>query len=364
MRVTASTIPTGACDGNDGSITAFAYGGVGDGITPLEYRLEGEVSRPFQTGNTFSALPVGSYIVTIKDSKGCLAQSSAITLKTSTPVNFIDASYSTDVSICGNGHDARIAVGVTGGFPPYHFKLNGTEYGESLIPSFGFKDLGAGTYTIEVTDIHECGVSKQFTIGTAGAPVARISYRGNETCIGGNDGYISLSPSDIGGVPPQYGYSKDGGVTFQTSFGFTHLSAGTYSMIVKDSKGCQSAPVSVFIAPGKGNCIVNKTVPNPVQYRKDSSVAGRKDPVEPVINSVLNVSAYPNPFGSEFTLEVKGNNKAKIDIVVSDVLGRIIETRSGNANQQYELGGKLRQGVYIVRVTQKNAVQTIKIVKE
>jgi len=363
MSVTASTIPVGSCTGNDGSITGLYYGGVVDGITPLQYKLDGDAARPYQTNNTFSGLVAGNYTVSIKDSKGCVEVSTPITLTTADTLAFMSTSYNTNVSSCGNGADARISVGVTGGIAPYHYLLNGTEQGQSKVPFFGFQDLGVGSYTVTVSDLHGCSISKDFTISQASAPIASVVYSGNETCINANNGYISLSPTNIGGIPPQYSYSKDGGTTYQSSYSFTNLAPGTYSMMVKDSKGCTSSPVSVTINAGTASCTAPRMYDNMSSERRSSTIEKSNVP-KPLINSLLSVQAYPNPSSSQFTLDVAGNNKEKVSIIVTDLLGRMHQQIQGSANQTFKLGSKLKPGVYIVQVSQGDKVQTVRIVKE
>ena len=362
MKVTANTIPASNCSGNDGSITGLYYGGDVDGITPLQYELTGDASKPFQTSNTFTGLAAGNYIVTIKDSKGCLAESSTITLGTAAAVAFTPVSYSSDVSSCGNGSDGNIAVGVTGGVPPYDFKLNGTDYGQSNVPFFGFPNLGTGTYTVIVSDFHNCSTTQVFTIGQAAAPVAKVAYNGDETCIGKNNGYISLASTGIGGIPPAYSYSKDGGTTFQTSNSFTNLSPATYSMVVKDSKGCVSAPISITVKASTVSCRMGNALDNGSGNRFGNS--DEKSKLSKTFNSSLSIQAYPNPFGSEFTLNVQGNIQDKVFITVTDILGRRLYQAEGSANQQYKLGSNLSRGIFIVQVLQEQNIQTIKIVKE
>jgi hypothetical protein len=235
--------------------------------------------------------------------------------------------------------------------------LNGVEYAQSTNPYSGVGNLGTGTYTITVSDFHGCSYSKDFTISQATPPIATVTYTGNETCIGANNGYVSLSPTNIGGIPPAYTYSKDGGTTYQTSYSFTNLAPATYSMVVKDSKGCTSTPVSVTIKAATKSCRIGNTSNS---LRSD---AGEEN-ATPITNSILKIKAYPSPSSTEFTLDVAGNNKDKVFIIVTDILGRRYQQMEGMANQQYKLGRKLKTGVYMVQVTQGDKVQTIQIVKE
>ncbi len=82
------------------------------------------------------------------------------------------------------------------------------------------------------------------------------------------------------------------------------------------------------------------------------------------IGSPLSVKAYPNPFASEFTLDVKGNLQEKVSLTVTDILGRKLQFTEGSANRQYKIGRNLSHGIYIVQVKQGTKVQTIKIIKE
>jgi gliding motility-associated-like protein len=54
-------------------------------------------------------------------------------------------------------------------------------------------------------------------------------------CFAGNDGSISLTPS--GGVP-NYEFSIDNGTNWQTSSTFNGLTAGTYTIRIRDNAGC------------------------------------------------------------------------------------------------------------------------------
>ncbi len=55
----------------------------------------------------------------------------------------------------------------------------------------------------------------------------------NVTCLGGNDGDITLSaPSGGSG---SYEYSINGGAGWQASGSFTNLTAGTYNVQIRDA---------------------------------------------------------------------------------------------------------------------------------
>ncbi|MGH2566072.1 MAG: SprB repeat-containing protein, partial [Ginsengibacter sp.] len=75
LSVEISGVNPGDCSGANGSITANRVGGVDDGITPVQFKLDGSATRPYQNSNVFGGLSKGDYTVTVKDSKGCTAVS-------------------------------------------------------------------------------------------------------------------------------------------------------------------------------------------------------------------------------------------------------------------------------------------------
>ena len=82
------------------------------------------------------------------------------------------------------------------------------------------------------------------------------------------------------------------------------------------------------------------------------------------VSNRLDVLAFPNPSASNFTINVKGNNKTdKITMQVVDMYGRIIETRNVNANSQVRFGDRYKSGTYFVRIMQGKEHKEIKLVK-
>ncbi|HEY5462802.1 MAG TPA: T9SS type A sorting domain-containing protein [Hanamia sp.] len=357
------------CAGNDGTITAYRVGGVYDGIHPIQLNIDGGAYQTVDAASPlslFSGLSAGTHTVTVKDSRGCTG-SAAIVLTQAAPLVFTPNGYNTNVSACGGGSDGSIVATVSGGVPPYTYSLNTGVHEVSSLQTFGFTGLLPNTpYTVTVTDTKGCGILKSVTLSQESAPIASVNYTGNVTCIGGNDGFITSWQS--GGVPG-YMYSSNGGTTYQDSYRFLNLVAGTYNVVVKDSKGCSSAPVPVTIADGTVACTQGRMGGNTTD-NNSNRVGNAVEEINPLsktaLNTALSIQAYPNPSApsSDFTLDVHGNSTDQVLIFVTDVLGRKCYQAQGNSNQQYKLGSNLRPGIYFVQVLQGDNVQTIKIVKE
>ncbi|WGU68001.1 hypothetical protein QIU19_11505 [Capnocytophaga canimorsus] len=108
--------------------------------------------------------------------------------------------------------------------------------------------MTAGDYQILVTDQNGCTQSATFTIEDK----RQVVFDAIETyCYqGGNSAKIAIQVQD--GNSTQYQYSSDGGTSWtdftQATYEFTHLSAGTYDIWVRDQLGC-SSNTTVVIAP-------------------------------------------------------------------------------------------------------------------
>lgn len=84
-------------------------------------------------------------------------------------------------------------------------------------------------------------------------------------------------------------------------------------------------------------------------------------PVETV--EELGVVAYPNPSSSSFSVAIRSGNSAIITLQVSDINGRIVETKTVQANSTASFGDHYRPGTYFVRVIQGGQHKELKVIK-
>ena len=77
----------------------------------------------------------------------------------------------------------------------------------------------------------------------------------------------------------------------------------------------------------------------------------------------LQVKASPNPSNTSFRITLNSNNlKEPVKLIITDMLGRVIETRTTNAGQII-IGEKYRSGTYLVRSIQGKEVRQLKLIK-
>jgi hypothetical protein len=83
------------------------------------------------------------------------------------------------------------------------------------------------------------------------------------------------------------------------------------------------------------------------------------------IEDDLKAVAIPNPSNTNFRVAIGGVNNLKepIKIIVTDMMGRVVEIRSATAGQTITIGDRYRSGTYLLRLTQGNKVRQLKLVK-
>ncbi|WP_299637195.1 SprB repeat-containing protein, partial [uncultured Tenacibaculum sp.] len=164
ITVTPTANPISCIGGADGSISVVASGGWGNynyqlntgTIASLGGVVAGYDYATNTTNNLFENLSAGNYVVSVRDSEGCIEQSE-VTLADPTQVGF---SLSIAHNACSpSGGD--ITVTATGGTGSYRYILfdstGATELRNQIDPNNVFVGLSAGDYIVQVEDSNGCG---------------------------------------------------------------------------------------------------------------------------------------------------------------------------------------------------------------
>ncbi len=215
-------ITDASCSGKaNGSVTLNVSGGNGGSYSYLWSNAS--------TTKGIDSLKAGTYQVTVKDSVGCSIQAT-YTVKNLKQITLIPSIQS---PACNQSNGA-ISVTASGGTEPYSYSW-ATGSTQS-----GISGLTAGTYSVTVTDAEGCSTTASYFIRDNNT--LQASYKVTPTsCADDASGAIDLTVT--GGSPP-YIYSWSNGYTTQDLSG---LIAGTYTVIVTDSLGCQTTVrISVF----------------------------------------------------------------------------------------------------------------------
>ncbi|MCX6198119.1 MAG: T9SS type A sorting domain-containing protein [Bacteroidetes bacterium] len=214
----------------DATITTGANGG----YAPYQFALN---SGAYQSSNVFSGLTAGGYVIHIRDTFGCTRTSVGAVI-ISQPAQLTVSVSHTDVSTIG-GNDGTATATVNGGTPAYSFAWSNNANSNPIT------GLTSGNYCVTVTDSHNCSVSTCVDIndpGCAGFAVSNVTHT-DVSCFGSTDGTITVAAT--GGQTP-YQYSLNSGA-YQSLNSFAGLSAGNYTVHVRDTAGCAATYSSTII---------------------------------------------------------------------------------------------------------------------
>ena len=226
-----------SCGGlTDGSIDASATGGT----LPYQYRIDGGAWQP--TGS-FTGLSASTYLVEVIDASGCITGENATI--TEPPAIVISSVTPVNPTCTTTGSITVTASGGTG-------ILTYTLMPDNVSNTSGlFMGLGAGTYTVDVTDANGCGpvstapitLTSPSTISIDNVIVTHVTG-----CYGDTNGSLEIIAS--GGTPPLV-YSIDGGATYNPTNIFINLPANDYSIVVNDVNGCLQSTLRTINQPAQ-----------------------------------------------------------------------------------------------------------------
>ncbi len=217
-----------SCGASDGSASVYASGGT----TPYAYSW----SPSGQTTQTATGLSAGNHTVTVTDAKGCTVSGTASLSDPNAPQIALDSVV--DVTCYGNT-DGAVYITVSSGTTPYTYSWSNGATTEDIT------GIGAGSYSIQVTDNVGCIASATYTVNEPDSISVIVDSIVDVKCNGNSDGAVYISVS--GGTSP-YSYSWNNGSTNQDLIG---APIGNYSVVITDSKGCQknAGPYSINEPP-------------------------------------------------------------------------------------------------------------------
>lgn len=220
------------CNGaSDGS--AIVAADAGSGQPPYAYSLD---SGAFQTGGSFTGIPIGNHYITIRDASSCTVVVPFV-INQPEPISG-SVSEQTDV-ICFGDNTGSVSVTASGGVPPYGYQLGSGPFQTSG----NFGSLTAGNYSITIRDANNCDFIIPVTINQPATAMTGTIAAVNISCYGESSGSLDLSVT--GGTPP-YSFLWSNGATTED---ITGLPAGNYLVTITDSKGCTSVASAAVTQP-------------------------------------------------------------------------------------------------------------------
>ncbi|MFM7401182.1 MAG: gliding motility-associated C-terminal domain-containing protein [Bacteroidota bacterium] len=218
---------TAVTSSTDVTCFGFANGiaqiGMAGGTGPYNYQWSNGNSTPAS-----QTLTAGSYTITATDANNCSLTRSFVI---SQPAQLL-VSGTASAATCFGYNNGSVQINTAGGVLPYSFNWNNGSNSTILL------NIGAGTYTVTITDNQNCTASQSYSVQQPPQLLLQQSSALHVSCYGSSDG--ALSATAAGGTPP-YSIGWNTGVQ---STGLDNLPAGTYTATATDANAC-TATISI-----------------------------------------------------------------------------------------------------------------------
>jgi gliding motility-associated-like protein len=210
---------------NDGSANVSVVPGSGSGSYLYSWSHNPGLNAP-----TALALGVGTYTVLVKDNvTGCTVIGAYVVTQPQ-PIT-LQSSFITNVN-CFGASTGAIDIQVQGGTAPYTYSWTGGTIGAVPATSQDLNSVGQGSYSVVVKDVNLCQTTLNFSVAQPIEALNSSAVVQNVSCFSGSDGSIDVS---VWGGSPPYAYTWD---NVPNSQDISNLTAGTYTLVITDVKGC------------------------------------------------------------------------------------------------------------------------------
>ncbi|NNK11506.1 MAG: T9SS type B sorting domain-containing protein, partial [Flavobacteriaceae bacterium] len=253
-----------------GIIRSEAFGGIGNYVYTLlnsdvpPVPTAGNTERSAQSSGIFRDLGPGTYWV-YAESGGCTAISTPITIVDPPPL-VLDYIEAVPVS-CYGDIDGQLIIEASGGTGIIRYSIADqlSEFFEGDDPMFPnrktFTDLEPRSYEVIIQDELGCTITQTITITEPTELVAGIGNSIPETCLGDEDGAVTVFVNG-GTAPYEFALNSSDPADFapNPTMTFTNLRGGeTYVIFIRDARGCET---NVIVPVGIGVDLLPEVVVN------------------------------------------------------------------------------------------------------
>lgn len=300
--LTAVVIPSVLCIGKTATITA-------SGASTYTWAGSGTISQTV----TVNPNTTGSFAYSGTNQFACV-NSSVVSVVVNTNV----LSVSSNTSVCEGTSVNVFADGAL----TYTWS-NGSYFATNIVTP-----ASNTTYSVYATDIHNCEISGSVSVNVNPRPIVNATASETEIC---KDGEVILTASGASTYLWSTGLSASS-LTLALPVDVVYH----YTVVGTNANGCSNeANVSVKVNACTG--------------------------INEIAASDLVALVYPNPASSVMIVQV--NTTLPKTIEVTDVTGRIVLTATALSDKTELNIGELTSGIYYVRISSDNSLQTIKVVK-
>jgi len=222
LNISGSITNVSTNGGHNGAVALTVSGGT----TSYSYNWSNSA-----TTQNINNLTAGVYNVTVTDANSC-TMTASFTVTQPTGGGLSVTGTVTNVS-CNGGTNGAINITVTGGSSTFAYLWSNGATTQNITA------LVAGSYTVTVTSGGMATAS--FTVNQPAA----LTFTTTSTNVSGCGVYGTIQVTASGGTGTKT--YTDNGATYQANSLFSNLTAGTYTVNVKDANGCMSVASQVII---------------------------------------------------------------------------------------------------------------------
>ncbi|CAN5877738.1 hypothetical protein BH11BAC7_BH11BAC7_15270 [soil metagenome] len=393
IAVTVNLPPSAPAVTASGPIT-FCNGG---NVTLTSSQSSGITWSNNATTASINITSSGTYDVTYTDANGCSSTSAPTTVTVNANPSAPTVTASGPTTFCTGDSVILSSNQVTGNM----WSTNATSQSITVMTS--------GSYDVTYTNANGCSAtSNTTTVSVSNAPAPTITIQGNTALCPGDAVTLSSSPADT------YLWAPGG----QSTQSITVSTAGTYFVTTTNSNACNgtgpssSVSVTALTAP-TSSFTYNVPVVNQYQFTNtssngtiyawdfgDATQSTAQNPAHVYFTSgsytvtltvtgsngcsttstqVLSVGVgvqeqgvvnamtlYPNPANDNMNLELNMNDNSDVQVLAYDMSGQILVNENknlstGKTTLTYDVTN-WSNGIYFIRVTSGNTVNTMKVV--
>ncbi|WGH75883.1 T9SS type B sorting domain-containing protein [Tenacibaculum tangerinum] len=234
VQATANIIEDITCNNSEATVEVFGAGGTG----AYQYSSDGV---NYSDINTFN-VGAGEHTFYVRDENNCVKDVvvNVAAYEELEPTLNVESGFVT----CNGDANGVLSATVVGGFGNYEYQLldNNDVVVADWQESSMFGSLGVGTYKINVRSTNRFGVVCFAETATYNIqepePLVVDENHTDVSCYGGSDGTITVLASGGNLTGYEYNISSDPTNKFVLDNVFRNLSAGNYTITVKDKLGC------------------------------------------------------------------------------------------------------------------------------
>ena len=164
--------------------------------------------------------------------------------------------------------NGSISITATNGILPYLYSIdNGVTYTSVS----NYTGLNIGTYIVKVKDSIGCvSAAQTFTITQPSTSLSFTLSKLGPVCGSSSNATGQITITGVGGTSP-YSYSRNDGITYQTSTLFDQLPKGRYTVRVRDANNCINFDSNVVLTDFDTTKPVFTSCPSNISFYADSS---------------------------------------------------------------------------------------------